>query len=121
MPATAPEDSYGSSVPTDNTAHTVGQLLAPLADELVHELHNLADYVESGVTDVVMDGLFLYGHGALVNGLAEYLARELNVEARAMNPLEKVGLQNDRVITGLADGATYTLALGLAMRRVRWL
>ena len=68
-----------------------------------------------------MDGLFLYGHGARVNGLAEYIARELNVEARSMNPLEKVGLQNDGVLPSLADGATYTLAMGLAMRRVRWL
>ena len=120
--AVAVDGDSGSSVPTDAAAHTVGQLLAPLADELVQALHNLAGYVRSGDQDVVMAGLFLYGHGARVNGLAAYVARELNVEARSMNPLERVGRQHAQAIPGLADeGAAYALALGLALRRVRWL
>lgn len=120
--AVAVDADSGSSGPTDDTARTVGQLLAPLADELVRELHNLVGYVRSGAPDVVMDGLFLYGRGARVNGLAEYIARELNVEGRSMNPLERLGWQHAQVIPGLADeGTAYALALGLAMRRIPWL
>ncbi len=120
--AVAVDADSGSYGPPDDTARTVGQLLSPLADELVHELHNLTGYVRSGAPDVVMDGLFLYGLGARVNGLAEYIAHELNVEGRSMNPLERLGRQHAQVIPGLADeGTAYALALGIAMRRVPWL
>ncbi len=120
LPADAPDGAPGSSVATDGVAHTVGQLLAPLADELVHELHNIAGYVRAGASAVVMGGLFLYGHGAQVKGLAAYFARELNVEARSMNPLENIGTKKTQAISSMDDGAAYSLALGLAMRRVRW-
>lgn len=105
----------------DDMSQTVGQLLVPLADELLNELHNIMAYVRSGSHNVVFDGLFLYGQGTRVAGLAPYLTRELTLEAREMNPLEKMGVRNIHALSGIGDGSNMALTLGLAMRRVRWL
>ena len=105
----------------DDISQTVAQLLAPQVEELLHECHNLMAYVRSGTPTVVFDGLFVYGHGTRVAGLTPYLARELNVEAHTMNPLEKLGALNLQTVSGLGDGSNLALALGLAMRRIRWL
>ncbi len=112
-----PSPPAGAADPGDDVGRTVGQLLAPVADELVHELHNLAGYIRSETPGIAMDGLAVYGRGARVNGLAPYLGRELELEARPVHPFGMLGTPQEPG----ADDGTYALALGLALRKVRWL
>lgn len=115
------EDGAGGEVRDGETSGTVSQLLAPLADELVHELHNMTGYVRSRAPDVTFAGIFLYGDASRVMGLDRYLEREMNMTVKVVNPLEKVGLSDARAIPNAVDGGGYALALGLGLRRVRWL
>jgi len=103
------------------TAGPVAQLLVPLVDELVHELHNITAYVRSQAANVSFDGLWLYGDGACVGGLDRYVASELALETTAPDPLQAV---KPPVGTGGPlpdDGAPFAMGLGLAMRKVQWL
>ncbi len=103
------------------TSVVVSQLLAPLADTFVHELHNTTGYVRSQMAEVTFGGIFLYGDGALVRGLGSYLAEGVGMTMQVVNPLDKIGLSSARAVPDPNDGARYALVLGLAMRRVRWL
>jgi Tfp pilus assembly PilM family ATPase len=102
------------------TGQTIAGLLVPLADDLVHELHNLTAYIRSGRADVAFDALGVYGDGAEVAGLAAYFGGELNMDAQSMDPWLRVPPAVRRTGPGAGPAAS-ALALGLALRRVRWL
>ena len=99
----------------------VAQLLAPLAEQLAHELHNVLGYVRSMASGATFGGAFLYGDGARIGGLAPYLERELNMPASVLNPLGSLGVGRGCIVPDPVDGPVYALALGLGRRRVRWI
>jgi type IV pilus assembly protein PilM len=110
------EESPGAAEHTASDA-TVAQLLEPLADDLVHELHSVLGYVRSSNSGCRFDGVYLYGEGAHVAGLDRYLGYELGLPVRAMNPAERLGFSAAESETE----ACSALALGMGMRALRWL
>ena len=119
--AVSADEPADGAEPGGQPSGTVAQLLAPLVDAFTHELHSILGYVRSSTPGVAFGDGFLYGDGARVSGLDRYLARELNLQVKVMNPTEGFGLAGTSAPADPADGARYAMALGLGLRRVRWL
>jgi len=97
------------------------QIINPLIEELVHELHKVIGYARSGELDAMLEGIYIYGQGTSVRHLDRYLERRLNITTKLMNPLSKVVLSNQGIISDFSEGGSFGMALGLAMRKVTWL
>jgi type IV pilus assembly protein PilM len=97
------------------------QIINPLIEELVHELHKVIGYARSGELDASIEGIYIYGQGTSVRHLDRYLEKRLNITTRLMNPLHKVALSNEGILPDLSEGGSFGMALGLAMRKVTWL
>lgn len=119
--AVASNSGDGVETGTDGIARPVAQIIEPVVDQLVYELHSMVGYVRSTTPGIDLGGVHLYGRAATINGLAPYISRELGMPSQAINPLEKIGLQDSRSIAAINNGSTYAQALGLGMRRSRWL
>ena len=97
------------------------QIVNPLIEELVHELHKVIGYARSEEQDAVLEGIFIYGPGSYIRHLEQYLEKRLNIPASLMNPLTKVALPEEGILSDFSEGGSFGLALGLAMRKVTWL
>lgn len=108
-------------VASEPGAAAVAQLLTPLVDDFTHELHSITGYVRSRTAGVTLAGGYLYGDGARVRGLDGYLSRELDMAVKAVNPLDRIGMASAQAVPYPESGPCLCLALGLGLRRVRWL
>lgn len=97
------------------------QIVAPYIDELVYEFHKMISYVRSEVQYPVFEGIYMYGHAALIRNLDRYFENRLGIPTSSINPLEKVALSDNGILSRMSEGAPFALALGLAMRKVTWL
>jgi len=104
-----------------NTARVIHQILVPLIEELIYELHKITGYVRAEEDYAFFDGMYLYGQAALIRGLEHYLAKRLNIRTAPVNPLEKFLPLEGGSWPDPSEGPPFALALGLAMRTVRWL
>jgi Tfp pilus assembly PilM family ATPase len=104
-----------------NMYRAIYQIINPLIEELVHEFHNVIGYARSEEQDATFEGIYIYGQGTFINHLDHYLEKRLNIQARLMNPLTKVALSDDNGSVDISEGGPFSLALGLAMRKVTWL
>jgi Tfp pilus assembly PilM family ATPase len=90
-------------------------------EEFIDEIHKIMGYVRSDVADSIFGGIYIYGQGSMVLNIDNYLERRLNIPVKLVNPMTKEFLQLDGFPAGIFDDTTYTLALGLALRKVTWL
>ncbi|MBT8405845.1 MAG: pilus assembly protein PilM [Deltaproteobacteria bacterium] len=97
------------------------QIINPHIEELVHEFHKVIGYARSEEHGESFEGIYIYGQGTTIHHLDHYLERRLNVPAKLMNPLSKIGLSDDSILPDVSEGSRFGLALGLAMRKVTWL
>lgn len=104
-----------------NMYRAIYQIINPLIEELVHEFHKVIGYARSEEQDAIFEGIYIYGQGTFINHLDHYLEKRLNIQARLMNPLTKVALSDDNGSVDISEGGPFSLALGLAMRKVTWL
>ncbi len=111
------EESGSEQVDPEAGGEVVSQLLTPLVDSFIHELHSITAYVRSQAAEVVFDAIYLYGEGAAIGGLDAYLGRELNTAVKVVDPLGLVGASGGRS----DEHGRYAMALGAGLRRVRWL
>lgn len=112
----------GTAVATgDTVSRTVSQLLEPLVDDFVHELHSLIGYIRSTEAAVTFGALYLYGEAASIDGLASYIGAELNLDCEAVNPLQNIGLRDTNSIATISGSGNHALALGLGLRTFAWL
>jgi len=116
-------ESFGQIADEESkdTGRIIHQLLIPLVEELVYELHKITGYVRAEEDYAFFDGMYLYGQAALIRGLEHYLAKRLNLRTESVNPLEKFSPLEGGDWPDLAEGPPFALALGLAMRTLRWL
>ena len=95
----------------------VYQVLTPHIDALIEELHKIMGYLRTGGSQVVFEGITLYGPGTMIRDLDAAIERQINISTKKVNPLKEMGLTNG----GASEGASLALVLGLAMGRVTWL
>jgi len=108
-------------IPAGDISGTVSQLLAPMIGTFIHELHNMTGYIRSQIPSISFGGIFLYGEASHVAGLDRYLGREMNMEVRTMSPVTVDGRSHGQAALKPTDGDAFSLAMGLGLRRVRWL
>jgi len=99
----------------------VYQVIAPYMEELTGEFHKIIGYLRSGEQNWVVEGIYIYGQGALIHNLDSYIEGKLNIPTQVINAMTKFGLPDDAILQDSSDGASFALALGLAMRKVSWL
>ena len=123
------EDCLDCLAPEDKTPpedvrdmyRAIYQIINPHIEELVHEFHRVIGYARSERQDAVIEGIYIYGPGTSIRHLDRYLEKRLNIPASLINPLNKVSLSKDASLSDLSEGGPFSLALGLAMRKVTWL
>jgi type IV pilus assembly protein PilM len=100
---------------------TVFQILTPHVDELIHELHQIMGYVRSETKKAKFEEIYMYGQASLINFLGQYLEKRLSIPTKCINPISKLTLSHSSLVPDAAGAAPFAQALGLAMRKVRWL
>jgi len=86
---------------------------------LIQELYQTIGYVRSAMDAVRFKGIFLYGQACTINFLDQYLEKQLNIPTTCVNPMRKLTLADGISLSDPVEGAPFSLALGLAMRRVK--
>ena len=106
----------------DSMSRAINQMVTVHLEELIHEFHNIIGYVISEEPDAVLERIYIYGQGSLIRHMDRYLEREVHIPTTLIiNPMTKVELPEDNILSDLSEGASFALALGLAMRKVTWL
>ena len=103
-----------------NMYRAIYQIITPSIDELIYEFQKIIGYVRSEQQNPVFEDIYLYGHAALISFMDHYLEKRLYIRTRFANPMAKVAPSGDLILPDIAEGAPFALALGLAMRKVKW-
>jgi len=119
--ATASAEGDGDKEDAMEIYRTVFQILTPHIDELIKELHQIMGYVRSEMQKAKFEEIFMYGQASLINFLGQYLEKRLNMPTKCINPISKLTLSYSSLVPDAAEGAPFAQALGLAMRKVKWL
>ena len=113
---------YGDELQSHGGAMgSVSQLVTPQVAAFVHEVHSVAGYVRSRTASIAFEGVFLYGDGASIRGLAPYIQEELGIQTKAVDPFQVIDVSNKCASPGSTSNGSFALALGLALRRHAWL
>jgi type IV pilus assembly protein PilM len=94
------------------------QVIAPTMDELVFEFHKMISGVMSEQQHTAFEGIYMYGHAALIYHIDRYFERRLSISTSCINPMKALALSGDNILSVKDEGAPFALALGLAMREV---
>lgn len=93
-----------------STTQILSMLRAPL-EQLVSEIQRCFDYYREEGRGGTVDSLILFGGGASLGGIIEFLSKELNIEVRLGDVLESLKI-DDRAV---ADKGKISYRLGLAV------
>ena len=106
---------------TVNILRAVYQIITPFMEELVYEFHKMISYARSEGQNPLIEEICLYGNAALIHHMDRYLERRLNLSVRILNPLAQFEPKRGTGAAESAEGAPWSVALGLALRRIAWL
>ncbi|MBW1962304.1 MAG: pilus assembly protein PilM [Deltaproteobacteria bacterium] len=100
---------------------TLYQIIAPSIDRLIDEIHKIIGYIRSEEAQILLEGMYLYGDGVCIRYLDRYFQNRFNIPAKLSDPVAEGVFSFEGIPAGDSDECSYTLALGLAMRKVSWL
>ena len=104
-------------ISSSNMSKAIYQIITPYVEELVYEFHTTISYVRAEEHSPVFEGIYLYGYATLINRMGRFLEKRLGLPIHVVNPLEHLELNGDIVLPHISDGAPFSLAIGLAMRK----
>ena len=104
----------------DSMHKVIYQLVAPHIEELIHECHQLMAYVRSETENPKFKAVYMYGLANMIGNLEGFMQNRLQLPTKLVNPIRENRFQNNMKNMDISDGADFTLALGLAMRKVTW-
>ncbi len=98
----------------------LAQFVEHSADEVAVGVERAAAFLMTQQAGVGLGRIYLSGGGSRIAGMAEALARRMNVETQVMNPFERVPVRPDAAVGVPIDDTAPMLALplGLALRRL---
>lgn len=115
------DEAGGGDGPTENLYRVIYRIIAPAVEELVDEFHQMVGYLRSEERNTPFEGIYIYGHGLSVFELDRYMEGRLNIPTSLVNPMDKLKVAGEDGGRDGFEAAPFSLALGLAMRRVPWL
>jgi len=118
-PGTGPSEGDQDKNSVVEIYRTIFQILTPYIDELIHEFYQVIGYVRAEPQGAKFEEICMYGQASLIHHLDKYLEGRLNIPTRCINPM--LSLADGGLLSNTVGGAAFALALGLAMREVKWL
>jgi type IV pilus assembly protein PilM len=104
----------------DDISRTLYQIISPFVGQLVFELHNMTAYIRSAEQGISFQRIYLYGQAAALRGLDRYVESQLNIPAESVDPSVRFPHRRGGSYGGF-DGPLFSIALGLALRGMKWL
>jgi type IV pilus assembly protein PilM len=105
----------------ENVQSAVIEILAPYMEDFVYAFHNVTGYAISEVPGAKIQKAYFYGQADIIKGLDIYLENLLNTSVDLVNPIEQVPYRKGFSVSDLPEAGSFSLAFGLAMRKVPWL
>ena len=118
---TANGDNPPEDMEAEDLQRAIYQIITPYCEELVDEFLKVISYLRSEEGIAVFDGIYVYGQGIFLNHLDSYIEKRINIPTELINPMTGLGPSRNGILTDIYEGAPFSLALGLAMRKVAWL
>lgn len=105
----------------EDVRSAVVDILTPYLEDFIYEFHNLTGYAISEVPDKKIQKAYFYGQAGIIKGLDQYLEDVLHISVELVNPVDLVTCPQELRACDLPDAGGFSLAFGLAMRKVQWL
>jgi type IV pilus assembly protein PilM len=96
------------------------QVITPYIDELLHEMDKAISYARVEEHHPVFERIYLYGLASFIPSLDTYIEGRLNINTEIVDPIERIGVTERTVLGRVPEDAPLALALGLAIRKMRW-
>ncbi len=106
---------------TDGMRRAIYQIIMPYIEELIDEFHKMTVYLRSEESEAIVDRIYMYGRANMIHGLDHYFEKRINIQTYIVNPLTGFVPGEESILLDRSGGAPFGLALGLALRRVKWL
>ncbi len=105
----------------DSRIRPTYQVIVPYINKLIHEFQKMIAFFRSEEHDTAIKNIYIYGQGTIIHHLDQFFESSLNIKTELINPLEKVSFSDHSILPEVFEDTPLTLALGLGMRRVKWL
>jgi len=118
------EDKRFPDATMDSLHRALFQIITPYIDELIHQFHMIISHMRGEEQNPVLDGVYMYGCASMMRSLGSYVEKRIyDLPVKAVNPLAEMArtFTDNSILPDVSEGAPFTLALGLAMRKVSWL
>jgi len=105
----------------DNILKVIYQISTPHIEKLIHECHQIMAYVRSEISNPVFKGIYIYGLATVIENLDQYFEMRLGIPTKLVNPLLSSNFYDNKILPDSTEGASFALALGMALRPITWL
>lgn len=97
---------------------TAGQILAllrPRLEQLVGEIRRSFDFYQQGTRAGKIERLIIFGGGAKMKGLSDFLSNELDIPVLVGNPMQNIEVLGDGLLKDQEDAQRLVQAIGAAL------
>jgi type IV pilus assembly protein PilM len=105
----------------DNILKVIYQISTPHIEKLIHECHQIVAYVRSEISNPAFDTIYIYGLATVIENLDQYFEMRLGIPTKLVNPLLSSNFGDNKILPDSTEGASFALALGMALRPITWL
>jgi type IV pilus assembly protein PilM len=105
----------------DSRSRATHQIIEPYIHELIYEFQKMIAYVRSEERNTAIKSIYIYGQGTLIHHMDRFFEKRLNIPTKLINPLEKITFSDNGFLSDVSEDVPFALALGLAMRKIKWL
>lgn len=105
----------------DSRIRPTYQIIVPSINKLIHEFQKMIAFFRSEEHNTAIKNIYIYGQGTIINNLDKFFENSLNIKTELINPLKKISVSDHNNLSEVFEDTSLTLALGLGIRRVKWL
>ncbi len=105
----------------DSRIRLTYQIISPYINKLIHEFQKMIAFFRSEEHNTSIKNIYIYGQGTIIHRLDQFFESSLNINTELINPLKETSFSDNGIQPDVFEDIPLTLALGLGMRRVKWL
>ncbi|GAX59228.1 Tfp pilus assembly protein, ATPase PilM [Candidatus Scalindua japonica] len=110
-----------SDIKMDSRIRPTYQVIVPYINKLIHEFQKMIAFFRSEEHNTAIKNIYIYGQGTIIHHLDQFIENSLNIKTELINPLKKISYNDHSTLAEVFDEVPLTLALGMGMRKVKWL